>query len=696
MINRQNQLWSPAPRPDIEWREGIPRSRTFGDIYFSIEDGIAESRYVFIEGSGLPERVANCSTGNTLVVAETGFGTGLNFLLTLAHWQISASTGWLHYIGIDNWPLRIDDMVRACEARPELAHFARELLAVWPAATRGCHRIRLSHFRVTLDLWWEDAADALEDLASRGDAWVDLWYLDGFAPARDGGIWSSRVFDAMAALSRPAARFTTFTAAGDVRRGLAERGFQVTKRPGFGRKRDCLVGNFAADGGYLSRPHTVTPWDLLPRSPTAARSGTRSAPRSAPNMNPDTRHQGRQAPPESALVLGAGIAGASIARSLAERGISVRVLERQQIASGGSSNLQGLTYTRLSRRFAPLSDFALASYHYATRWYHQYFECSESAGGRCGYLQVSDDHQTLDHLLEVLRGEASPAQILDAKAASEYLGLPIDQRALFFPEAFWLNPPAVCKKLLNHPLIEIQEGLGDVVLEQADDHWLARTTNGGKFEGDIAILATAYGLLQHPWTNWLPLQGIRGQTTHLAATTESLKLKTAFCHEGYLPPASNGIHCLGASYGPNDLSLEERVEDHSSNIKLLADALPGLGLTENAAVGSDGYRGHVALRCTTADYLPVAGPVPDRTAFNSVYADLTKQKTRLVQTDCPVVDGLWILGGLGSRGLTAAPLAAELIASQIANEPPPLTRQLQQALSPARFLVRGLVRGAPL
>ena len=688
MINRQNQPWSLAPCPDIEWRNGAPYSRQFNDIYFSLEDGIAESQYVFLDGVELTTHVASLGDTDRLTLLETGFGTGLNFLLTLDYWLKNRSKGKLHYIGIDNWPLRRKDLERASESHPTLKKLSTRLLASWPSPTRGCHRIRWPEISVTLDLWWEDAADTLEDLTSRGNRWIDLWYLDGFAPVKNTAIWSERVFAAMAKLSKSGARFSTFTAAGNVRRGLDSVHFLVSKRPGFGRKRECLTGIFKQPADVINTvpenlPPITTPWDLTPI-----------------NQKPTT-----------ALIIGAGLAGASTARSLAERGIHVLVLERNTIASGGSSQQQGLTYTRLSRCFSPLSDFSLTSYEYATRWYQQQLQVSLSTntgliGDACGYLQLTDNSSSLNYLAEVLQNESGPAVTLNAAQALTQLGLSppheinatstqhtaTEPCALYFPKALWLHLPSVCNTLLNHPLIQVKENLGGLTFDYTGSCWQARSHNGKAlarelFSADILVLCTAYDLTQQPWTAWLPLQGIRGQTTHIPATKASSKLKTALCHKGYLPPAWNGQHCLGASYGPNDHNLDERAEDHQHNLNMLARILPSLGFPEQPHE----LQGNVGLRCATADHLPIAGPIPDREQFNANYPDLKKQKTHLTPDLCPMIPGLWALGGLGSRGLITAPLAAELIASQIVNEPAPLPHYLQQAISPARFLIRSLI-----
>ena len=644
-----------------------PVSRASGDIYFSSDDGLAESEYVFIEGNQLHQRWQSLKPHETFTIAEIGFGTGLNACLTIARWlEHRAPDARLHYVGLEHAPLKPADMRRALERWPQLASVLSILLDQWPDPLAGCHRRHFADWGITLDLWWGDAAEVLSDLASHTVPWIDAWYLDGFAPAKEPGPWGNDILHSLATLSRPGATFSTFTAASAVRRELTTAGFDVHKRPGYGRKREALWGTLREPP---RRPAPLTPWDL--------------------NPEPQEIH--------SALVIGAGLAGAHVAQALARRGIPVTVLEAAAIASGGSGNLQGITYTRLSHQHNPLTDFSVAAFGFATNYYRRLMQAglltTDIDIGWGGYIQLHERNDTLEHLEEVLERAPEFARVLSAEEIALLAGHPPRCGGIHYQRGGWLDPRAVCRVLLDHPLISVREHCGAITLRQSDDQWIADSaTNAELAKAPVAVLATARDALHQSELAWLPLNTIRGQTTHVPATDALAGVKIPLCDEGYLPPARNGVHCIGASFGPGDANTDEREAEHAHNVEMIRRALPTLDLRSPPG----GWRGHVALRCNSNDYLPVAGVVPCIDEFNHRYAALRHDRKRVIDAPAPLHRGLAVLTSLGSRGLTAAPLAAEHLVDQLMGTPPCLPRYLQRAISPARFAERALKRGEPL
>ena len=238
--------------PRLTWTDDDePRSGRFGDVYFSRDDGLAETRTVFLQGCGLPEAWTD---RQAFTVAELGFGTGLNIVALLDLWRRTRPVGGrLHIFSIEGFPLTVQEAARALSAWPELAQAAAPLIEAWPAGTPGFHRIDLPMFDAVLDLAIGDAAWALAQWSGQADA----WFLDGFSPALNPGMWSDEVLDGVAARSAPGARLATFTVAGSVRRGLAERGFVVDKRPGHGRKRERLEARLPGEAPPSPEPRVA-------------------------------------------------------------------------------------------------------------------------------------------------------------------------------------------------------------------------------------------------------------------------------------------------------------------------------------------------------------------------------------------------------------------------------------------------------
>jgi tRNA 5-methylaminomethyl-2-thiouridine biosynthesis bifunctional protein len=306
----------------LDWSAASgPRAADFGDVYFSAEDGLEETRAVFLAGCNLP---AAWRGRRHFAVGELGFGTGLN---ALALWQLwrenRPAGGWLDFVSVEKHPLAREEAARAFAAWPQLSPLTDRLLAQWPPRLKGAHRMVFPEDGFAITVFHDEAERALGQIEGR----MDAWFLDGFAPAKNAGMWSQGVLDAVAKRCRPGAVLGTFTVAGAVRRGLAEAGFEVARRPGFGRKRERLEA-------------------VLP--------GTAEAGAASP---------GRIA------VIGAGIAGACLVRSLRARGLDVVLVDRTGPAAGASGAPAGLLTPRLERADRPHVRATLAAFDFARALY---------------------------------------------------------------------------------------------------------------------------------------------------------------------------------------------------------------------------------------------------------------------------------------------------------------------------------------
>ena len=646
--------------------EGTPVSRDFDDVYFSNDNGLEETRYVFLEGNHLSTRFPE-HPRSLFVVAESGFGTGLNFL-TL--WQAfdqfrtahpEATLQRLHFISFEKFPLTAHDLRLAHQRWPELAHWAEQLQTQWPPAIGGCHRLILDDGRVTLDLWLGDINDLTDKLDDSMNQKVDAWFLDGFAPAKNPDMWSPHLFSAMARLARPGATLATFTSAGFVRRGLQEAGFTMRKTKGFGRKRDMLVGVMEQD---LAIP-AQAPW-------FARRASTS----------------------REVAIVGGGIASALLSLALLHRGWQVTLYCADEApATGASGNRQGALYPLLSSHDPALFQFFPAAFTFARRLYDSLPVAFDHDW--CGVTQLGWDEKSQQKITQMLSlglPEAI-AHAVTAQQVAETTGVDTGCGGIQYPLGGWL-----CPAELTSAAIALGQSRGltvhyahKVQSLSRTAHWKLRFADGKEAQHASVVLANGHHITQFTQTASLAVYPVGGQVSHIPTAPQLSKLRQVLCYDGYLTPQnpSNGHHCIGASYHRGETDMQYSEADQQQNRQRLVDCFPDASWAKEVDVSEGQAR--CGVRCATRDHLPMAGNVPDYDATLEVYQDLADSKETAVSA--PVHPELFMLGGLGSRGLCSAPLLAEALAAQMSDEPVPLDRVTLAGLNPNRLWVRKLLKG---
>lgn len=681
----------------IEWRDGEPYSTVYQDVYFSQDSGPDETRHVFLQHNQLRERwlamqqqpaQANADINTELAlpspawyftIAETGFGTGLNLLCAWQLWEETAPKhARLHFISTEKHPLSPGDMQQAWASWPEFSAYSAELLAQYQWLAPGMHRLSLANGRVVLTLLIGDVADTLPTLRAS----VDAWFLDGFAPSRNPEMWQAPLFAQMARLSHAATTFATFTSAGIVKRGLQEAGFVVRKVPGHGRKREMLTGDFGA-ASLEPRPDNAT------HEPTAQHAMVASAlpaAASAVRQNHAAPVRPTRPAPGNAIVIGGGIAGCATSHALAQRGWQVTLIERHlQIAESASGNPLGVLYPRLAGQDIILSRLAQHGFLHSLRLLQQ-LQLSAADHARCGLLQLAYDARERERCLAIAARDLPPelVQWLSSTEASALAGQALDHDALFFPAGGWVHPPAFCRALLNHANIHQRLSTQALNIQRQGDEWQVVGTDGLLETAPILVIAAATDSANFGLTAHLPLQNVRGQITLLPATVTELPLHTIVCSDGYISPAVQGRHCLGATFDAEDADTNVKAQDHASNLAMLARTLPVMHASL-PSLDLNILEGRTAFRAATPDYLPMAGPILDAEALQNHPPRHTANPT-----DLPWLPGLYVNTGHGSKGLINAPLCAEMLASAIAGEPAPVDSKLLAALDPNRFLLRSM------
>lgn len=629
----------------VEWLpDGTPYSPRFGDRYHSENGGLTQARQVFLHGCGLPAAWAGQTQWRIL---ETGFGFGLNFLVTWAAWRADpARCTLLHFVSTEAWPVGAENLLRATSVHPELAPLARELHAQWWGLLPGVHRLGFEGGRVMLTLYVGDTQAMLRQQLPT----VDAVYLDGFSPQRNPEIWDSHTLKAVARCCRRGTRLATWTIARAVRDALAQCGFEVTRAPGVPPKRDNLHATY--------NPH----WE--PR--TAAQAQPEPAPR----------------PPGDCLVIGGGVAGAATAASLARRGWRVQLLDQAEVPAAGASGLPaGVFAPHVSPDDSLLSRLSRSGVR-ATLAQARALLREGLDFGQTGVLER--------HAADKARNKALPASWADGPGADwsqpasdgtlARAHLPAGTPANWHPHAGWLCPARLVGQLLAEPGIAWRGGCRVAHLQRkegADGPWQALDATGRVLaEAPVVVVAAGADsrtLLANHW----PLQALRGQVSVGTYGPGDAPLAPFPLNgNGNLVPdfplSGDGdaprAWIMGSTFERGLSTLPptpaEQQEAHAANFTKMQGLLPPAAERLQADFAAPAGRLHTwaAVRCTLHDRLPVVGPV-----------------------DAAALPGLWVCTAMGARGLTLSVLCGELLAARMQGEPLPLDAKLAKALGAERL-----------
>ncbi|MES2956377.1 MAG: FAD-dependent 5-carboxymethylaminomethyl-2-thiouridine(34) oxidoreductase MnmC [Pseudomonadota bacterium] len=616
----------------IEWlADGTPYSPRFGDRYRSELGGLGQSREVFLHGCGLPEAWAHQPQWRIL---ETGFGLGLNFLVTWQAWKADpARPRLLHFVSTEAFPASAADMLRAATAHPELMPLAQQLQAQCWGLLPGVHRLVFEEGRVLLSLCIGDTQAVLREQHFEADS----VYLDGFSPSKNPDIWDLYTLKAVARCCRRGTRIASWTIARSVLDGLSQCGFAVRKTPGLPPKRDNLQGEF----------------------------DPRWEPRKALSFTPFT-----SVTPSSCMVIGAGLAGAAVAASLARRGWQVEVLDSHAAPAGGASGLPaGVLVPHVSPDDSLLSRLSRCGVR-ATWQQAQALLQPGKDWQACGVLERRLDSSTGLPADWPEAGcdwsqTASPEQLALA-------GLGSDTRpACWHLRAGWIKPERLVHALLAQPGIRWRGGMQAAGLQRdlATGHWQVLDVQGRCLaQAGMVVLAAGHAsrLLVE---GGLPLQAIRGQMSwglHTDAPGSATFPPFVVNGSGsFIPsvPTDEGLTWLaGATFERDQDRTETRPADQHANAERLQALLPATAQLLAPVFQNGSARAWAGVRCAAPDRLPLVG-----------------------QVDARAWPGLWVSTAMGSRGLSFAVLCGELLAARLHGEPLPLEHRLAQALSPQRF-----------
>lgn len=527
--------------------KGAPRSAQFDDIYFSAENGLAETEYVFLRGNNLPEAWKG---KKHFTIGETGFGTGLNFLTAWNLFEKTAQSGqMLDFISFEKYPLNTDEIREALTPWQDQFNNKIDLmLRDYPMRIAGFHRMKITS-QITLTLIFDDINDAFPTL----DACVDCWFLDGFTPAKNPDMWSNTVFENMARVSASNASYATFTAAGSVRRGLAISGFSVEKQIGFGHKRDMIAGHYQGEGKTQTAPH---------------KQGSRIA------------------------IIGGGLAGTACAYTLKEYGFDPVIYEASgSLARGASGNKVGFYNPRFTAQRDAISNFFVPAFNqFYQTVKHGGDDISFKACGALHLINAPEKQKRFDKLMQNWRWHDDHITLLSSKKASDIAGIDLNMDALYLPQSGSVSPHSLCH----------------YYAQNIDVHLNNKIDRLNQIEADVIILCNGFAVSSLIETPWLDLETVRGQVTEVESTALSENLKCNIHHGGYLSAPYDGKHMIGATF-QRWLDHDDLIDgDHTQNIEQLKGAISALSHeTFNVIDGKAG------LRTATKDRFPLVGSIPN-------------------------------------------------------------------------------------
>lgn len=648
---------SQQPPSPVDWQaDGRPYSPQYGDVYRS--QGLAQAQQIFLGGCGLlPQDGTPAAWAGQRVwaVLENGFGLGLNFLATWHAWLHDAQApARLLYTATEAHLPSAADLLRSAAPYPELLPLAHALAAQWQGLLPGVHRLPFAQGRLQLTLAIGPVPAVLAEVSGLHDS----LYLDGFAPARNPAMWGLPTLKALSRLLRRGARAATWCVAAQVRADMAQCGFEVQRVPGLPPKRHALQARYAPHWPVRQRPevHALTP---------------------------------HVAAPGRCLIVGSGLAGASAAYALAQRGWQVSVLDAGAAPAAGASGLPaGVVAPHVSQDDRPLSRLsragAAATLQRASLLLQEGVDWAPTG--------VLERHSPGDRRLPPAWASAPPAMHpgtfdaanphTHARAAQAGLSLQAQgafSQALWHQHAGWLRPAALVRAMLAQPGIDWRGRCTVAALRLAGTQWQALDAQGQRLaEADLALLCAGFHTLPLlPESATLPLHALRGQVAWgpMPADRAGLPLFPVNGHGSFisaLPPQPDtpwpgqSWWISGSTFERGNARPDVQPADHAHNRQRLATLLPAASQALHAQWEEPAQTAAwAAVRATLPDRLPAVGalPWPDGSSALPPHT----------------------LCGLGARGLTLAVLCGELIAASLHHEPLPIASSLLRQLRAARW-----------
>lgn len=524
-----------------------------------------------------------------------------------------------------------------------------DFLEFYKKISPGYNQFSFEKERLDLILIIGDISEIIKSFHAK----IDAWYLDGFSPSKNPDMWTNEIFSFMKRNSKRGATFSTYSTAGFVKEGLTSVGFKIEKSPGFGNKKNMLKGIIP----IIQQTIEHKPWFRVPKFHSKNKS---------------------------AIIIGGGLAGTSIAFALSEKNYRVTLIEREnKIASGASGNPAGMFAPVLTGDISDLSKWSIASYYLFLNFLSLHRNKFPNLFKQIGVIQAVKTEEELRSLENALKkyNIESDASILNHK----------NQRikGILFPKAGWINPTQLSEAYLELSKHNLNLVLSTflIKIKYENSVWKVYLSNGDVLETEILILANSFDA-----KNFIQgldkVKKVRGQIAFFPSRDFPTRLDNILLHEdGYIIPNINGMHIIGSTFDPNDDSTQLNPEANISLLQNASKVFPELKPEDGLKL-----QGRVGFRAMSSDHLPLVGLVPDSIAFERDYSDLWKANIYKEYPDGTYLKGLYISCAHGSKGILNSYMAANVISNMIANEKIPVENHLLEKINPARFLVQSFIQ----
>jgi tRNA 5-methylaminomethyl-2-thiouridine biosynthesis bifunctional protein len=705
----------------LEWRNNLPFSLEFNDVYYSDSGALAESEHVFLKGCQL-ENDWLTKNQSLFYIAELGFGSGLNFFNTALLWQktfsqntanqdkLAKQATHLHYLSIEKRPFALADFKRSCSLWPQFNELSKKLIQQYPSATYGRHQIQFKQLNITLTLLFMPADEALSDLITESEYQqnklkMDHWFLDGFAPSKNQSMWADDRVQQIAQLSKVGTRLSTYSVSSTVKAPIKNAGFAITKQKGFGRKREMLTAIYQAKIPSEEKEivESIKQTELTkPTKPTK---------KNLPSFINIKYQQpwfnlSKTQTTQNIAIIGGGIAGVATAYSLANKGIKVDLFDsNNQLAMGASSAAAGLFHPQLTSDFNLNSQFNWQAYLYLLNFMSNLSEDEKASlifsQGLLRFSTAENSQQKLSALIKQLgltqwiKTEFN--KDIGIKESNSFNA----SDALYFPDAASINLTNFCQLIwhkahCNNKQLYLNSKVSN--LTKHDKGWQFNVNEkpftqtyqqvifcGGTYDFSNSILSLDSTHIT------------RGQTCIIKNNALANSITTNYCQKNYIVPRGDSEFHIGSSFetvkefNPSQtLPLSKKTQQVIlKNSQSFLKDIGNFDLTEEAIKNSE-LKGTLGYRLHSADRLPLVGAVVDHKKLKNDFANLGQRRIKTDSISHYNRQGLWMNTGYGSHGILYSLLSAEHLASLILNQVSPISSSLAKAISPVRFAINHL------